>query len=945
MFTQQPNQHRETVEDRTAAALRDKSALVSARALPVRRPASSALAAMPSHGTCVMPLQAAKLRETQRVLGNRAAQGMVHRFSATPAEPPSRVRPPAAAPLLDVAPPALPAEVSPTDAEPGFDTQGPTSGGGQPADDGDAAPAAATPAAKPAANALEAEAATQAKLIGADSLRTEAEIVKRGMAQQLQAGQQLGSVRDTLTRFFAQAGVDVRQFIAAKQAAIAAGAAAVVRSAQAVLAQGLQTGDALATQVHDAAMAVAREVTATAQGQVRSVALQITGVIRSVPLPDLPGVEQVRRVAESALARAAGTVTSGLDIVVTWIGSALNLGLGALRSMLAGFARLVQGALSQAGAAVQRIVQTVFQMLNQAASRVVSALQQALNASVLPTISRLQAAIVQALAKAQQRALAALRSSRDRHLQALGAFVRPAAGGADAPHAGPPVDGRAALQGITRMAMQQGREILQTFEERTGGTLARVFQTVSAAAAQIIQHITGVIASVLQPLQRLAGEVMQAFDQISHAIGSFVQSLIQSLVSSLARIVTFVRAMVQSPLDQLLGFAQSMLRRMIDFVGQLVRDIARSILGTAPATQAAGFQPVRNFLPAPAFVGPAIPVIIAVLTAIVTFLGGSVLVIGGTVMIIIGGAVYFVSTTTLIIVAVVLALLLLLVVAYVIYVLTRPAPPKKPPPLITGVLTPRDNFAGRSPVRFGVGEVVDLSFFSVPPRPASAFGGLVWHKAAGGGALTAVTNAGTAVYTAPAIAGTAQLELRIASGPSAGSVVSTHPITLAIPSAVNITEVPGTAPNTPPIPPGRWGAGFQGNVFVDPKDVSFQGVVFGEGTVSSVITGSFLLPLAGVHPVNTFGPGHGGNAATGTPVSPPPDGIFSGSRGPAGSVGGVPFCGVSDFLWAIPWEFSVAGGPRTPFAGGFTANHHAASTATCDATIEKGGAGPFVRPI
>jgi outer membrane protein OmpA-like peptidoglycan-associated protein len=265
-----------------------------------------------------------------------------------------------------------------------------------------------------------------------------------------------------------------------------------------------------------------------------------------------------------------------------------------------------------------------------------------------------------------------------------------------------------------------------------------------------------------------------------------------------------------------------------------------------------------------------------------------------------------------------------------------------PLPVATGVLTARDNFAGRSTTRFGVGETVDLSFVSIPPRPAIDFGGLEWRLVSGGGVLTPglIPNNGAATYTAPATASTVQLDLRVATGATAGRVISTHTITIVIPSAVNITRIGVT-----PVAAGLWGNGFTGNVFVDPKDVSFQGVVFGEGTVASVISGSFLAPFAAAHPVNTFGPGHAGNATTGTPVSPPPDGIFSGTRGPVTTVLGVPVCGSSDFLWAIPWEFSVAGGPRTPFAGGFTANHHQTSNIGCQARIEKGGAGPFCRNI
>jgi len=272
-----------------------------------------------------------------------------------------------------------------------------------------------------------------------------------------------------------------------------------------------------------------------------------------------------------------------------------------------------------------------------------------------------------------------------------------------------------------------------------------------------------------------------------------------------------------------------------------------------------------------------------------------------------------------------------------------------PLPIVRGTLTARDNFARRSASRVGVGEIIDLNFASIPARPPADFGGLQWFLVAGGGTLTGVTAAGTATYTAPATASAVQLELRIAGGATAGRVVSTHNITVVIPSAVRMVAVPGSFPATSPtggtIPVGTFGVGFLANVFVDPRDVSFQGVVFGEGSVASVVTpaGSFF-GASSVHPTNTFGPGHGGNATTGTPVSPPNDQIAV-SGPPSGSFLGIPTCGNSDFVWAIPWQFSVAGGPRTNFGGGFTANHHMTSSAFCNATIEKGGAGPFCRQI
>lgn len=272
-------------------------------------------------------------------------------------------------------------------------------------------------------------------------------------------------------------------------------------------------------------------------------------------------------------------------------------------------------------------------------------------------------------------------------------------------------------------------------------------------------------------------------------------------------------------------------------------------------------------------------------------------------------------------------------------------------PVVTGTLTARDNFARRSAVRFGVGEIIDLNFFSFPATPAADFGGLQWVVVSGGGVLvTPLPPDGTGTYTAPAAAGAVTLELRVAAGATAGRVISNHPITIVEPEGVRMVAVPGSFPGTSaspgatPIPAGTAGAGMLANVFVDPRDVSFRGVVFGEGTVTSIVTGAWYGPPV-VHGVNTFGPGRGGNRTTGTPVSPPSDQIAN--HGPrTGNALGIPFCGGaggSTFLWAIPWEFSVAGGPRTRMVR--RANHFATMSFGCNATIQKGGAGPFCRRI
>lgn len=274
-------------------------------------------------------------------------------------------------------------------------------------------------------------------------------------------------------------------------------------------------------------------------------------------------------------------------------------------------------------------------------------------------------------------------------------------------------------------------------------------------------------------------------------------------------------------------------------------------------------------------------------------------------------------------------------------------------PIVFGTLTPLDNFTSRSLIRFGVDELIMLDFASIPPTPAADFGGLQWHLVSGTGILSSVAVDGTAVYTAPPLADVVTLELRVAGGATAGRVVSTHVITIVEPNAVRMVAVPGTFPDfggfgAPPIPAGTWGAGFAADVFVLPADVSFDGVEFSEDTATAVVTpaGSFLSARHGLaHPPSTFDPGGPGNATTGTALTPGQDGIFGFGGVSPGSFMGIPICGFSTFLWAIPWLFTVGGGAPTPFAGGFTANHFMTSSLFCAATIEKAGAGPFCRRI
>jgi hypothetical protein len=253
-------------------------------------------------------------------------------------------------------------------------------------------------------------------------------------------------------------------------------------------------------------------------------------------------------------------------------------------------------------------------------------------------------------------------------------------------------------------------------------------------------------------------------------------------------------------------------------------------------------------------------------------------------------------------------------------------------PSVTGLLDPLDNFAGRSLKRFGVGEVIDLSFASTPPRTADQLGGLRWFIDSGAGTLTGTAaNDGTGRYTAAATSGTVRLALKVASGLSMGATAATKTITIVRPNNARMQKEPTSNLEHDT---GTWGVYFLGEIFLRPKTVSFMFMEFREDggpAVTAVASGYLISGNGKQHDVGDFlivGPG---NSARGSKVNT------------LDMVGGGPFpppFSAGDFLWAIPWQFRVASSAPDTFT---TANHIMTADAAGTATVEKKGAGPFRR--
>jgi peptidoglycan hydrolase-like protein with peptidoglycan-binding domain len=273
---------------------------------------------------------------------------------------------------------------------------------------------------------------------------------------------------------------------------------------------------------------------------------------------------------------------------------------------------------------------------------------------------------------------------------------------------------------------------------------------------------------------------------------------------------------------------------------------------------------------------------------------------------------------------------------------TSPAGKRCPTPGtsgVTGIPKAQQDFSGRSTTRFGVGEAVNLFFDSFlsrhadPAHKAVPHAGLKWVQTAGPGSLSKINErAGTATFTADRNAGTVKLELRVFVGPCAGSMVANVSFEIIKPTGGIMERVLRTKLFHSK---GTWSVGFLGTPFLRPTDVSFIAVAFKEGSARARATGWLSDRNGELHPEKPTGlPVGPGDITKGCEVKATGDEVLSGRKPP-------PFAEHkegNEFLWEIPWKFSLGGGPFEQFT---FANQKATADDKGKATIEKKGAGPF----
>jgi hypothetical protein len=217
------------------------------------------------------------------------------------------------------------------------------------------------------------------------------------------------------------------------------------------------------------------------------------------------------------------------------------------------------------------------------------------------------------------------------------------------------------------------------------------------------------------------------------------------------------------------------------------------------------------------------------------------------------------------------------------------------PPKFSVTMTPVDNFGGRSHVRFGVGEQIELDVKEAPPvKPATA---VEWVVKSGPAKLKAGKLTGSALVTCGNKGGPVVLALLDKKDPK--TVYATKRFEVVAPSGLTFLHQEYAV---------KRGLGFKGYSQIEPFDVSFKWVETREGAAPYEGKGYFaqaevsLAELADdyavIHPVKgAWTPNYGGAKKN---RENSVDNVMT-SVGKNWSAG--------TFTWNIPWLYRVKGMP------------------------------------
>jgi hypothetical protein len=248
-----------------------------------------------------------------------------------------------------------------------------------------------------------------------------------------------------------------------------------------------------------------------------------------------------------------------------------------LRSLLSSATGAINRIFTTISAAIDRAIQLLFAALDRMLSIITSTLRRVLYSIVMPVFDRVERAVLGAITRFEQETIAQIEENRAEHLDALaGAVDRNGstgddAGGADTVQTTSPAGMLELIIGIGRSAIENIREIVSFFREKTNAFLAFLIGMITMVVGLIVRTITAEIARVTNAIVSMVARLVQSITSMVSRMIAFIQSLIQRVVTMIEGIVSRVSAFITSPLQRLREFAQNALTSITSAISRFIR--------------------------------------------------------------------------------------------------------------------------------------------------------------------------------------------------------------------------------------------------------------------------------------------------------------------------------------------------------------------------------------
>lgn len=415
------------------------------------------------------------------------------------------------------------------------------------------------------------QALAQAQLINSDYVQSTSQVSQIASTRRQQVSNYFSGARQSLTQFFITSVIAVQTLIAGKQAEIITAMARTLVWIRTAISGALATASTIAQQIRARINQTLENITTTVQNRVQGIAGRITGLIDSIPLPDIPGIGQIRARAVGMLNRAAGFVNRAFGRFVGFVSRAFNAGMNLLGSFLNIITRFANLALSLATTAILNVMQMFARTINVVMAFIGSTLRGILFAVIFPILSSIEGMINRLISIVEQRAIGLLQRNRDEYLSALADIVAPLTpAGSVAVSTLTLID---VIRQLGQHAIQASRLIVQTVLSSIGAAIVAVIQAVAAEILRNVTMITGLVAQMIRMIIASFIRGIQMLVQLIQTMSNFLRELIRTLTTAVQNLVAYMSSLIRRGANQLLQFVRNGLGQLINFLRRFVQNL------------------------------------------------------------------------------------------------------------------------------------------------------------------------------------------------------------------------------------------------------------------------------------------------------------------------------------------------------------------------------------